>query len=253
VLRRLLALVLVALAAGACQVRTEVGIDVEEDGSGRVTVSVGLDADALERVPQLADQLRTSDLAAAGWDITGPEAGDGGFTWFRAEKGFETPDEATELLEDLAGEDGPLRDLSLRRTRSFARTSFEFRGTVDFSGGLEAFGDDELAASLDGEPLGEDVAAIEERLGQTLDNVFRFQLAVRLPGDVSSNAPSTISNGAVWQPRLSEGAPVMLLASSTEWRTTTLLWLGGAAVALLALVAVLVRRLIRRRGTTFDG
>ena len=52
--RPLVALLAVVLLA-ACQVRTEVAVDVGEDGSGTVTVSVGLDPDAASRVPGLAE------------------------------------------------------------------------------------------------------------------------------------------------------------------------------------------------------
>jgi hypothetical protein len=55
---------LVVLTATACQVRTTVAVDVAKDGSGTVTVAVGLDADALGRVPDLDDDGRstTADL-----------------------------------------------------------------------------------------------------------------------------------------------------------------------------------------------
>ena len=44
-----------------------VGIDVAEDGSGTVTVAVGVDDDLLSRVPGAADRVHLDDLKAAGW------------------------------------------------------------------------------------------------------------------------------------------------------------------------------------------
>ena len=80
----------VATTAG-CRVRTQLAVDVEEDGSGMVTVAVGLDADAVDRVPALDQELRLDDLEAAGWEVTGPSAEDDGLTWFRATKGSPRP------------------------------------------------------------------------------------------------------------------------------------------------------------------
>jgi hypothetical protein len=246
--RRALLALLVVVALAGCQIRTEVGIEVDDDGSGRVSVSVGLDDDAMARVPGLEQELRLDDLRATGWEITGPTPEADGFTWIRGSKPFDTPEEAGRVLAEVAGTEGPFRDFALTRDRSFARTAFGFRGTVDFTGGLESFGDDALAATLDGEPLGEDVAAIEERIGAAIDEAFTFRIAVRMPGDLtSSNAPTRADNGAVWEPRLSEAGPIELAAESEVTRTTTIGLLAAAAVAAVAAVAVLVGVPWRRR------
>ena len=254
-LRAVLAAV-VLLAAG-CQVRTEIGVDVEEDGSGVVSVAVGLDEDALARVPQLDQELRLDDLRATGWTITGPAREADGFTWIRASKPFDTPDAAAGVLAEVSGAEGPFRDFVVARDRRFARTDFTFRGVVDFSGGLEAFGDERLAEVLEGEPLGEDVSAIEERIGRAIDEAFTFRVAVRLPGDLrSSNAPTEAGNGAVWEPRLSEGGPIELAAASQSTRLRTLVLTAVAVVAGLAAVVLVAvpgrRRRRRRRGAAAD-
>lgn len=248
----LAALALVLLAA--CQVRTEVAVDVEADGSGTITVSVGLDPDAASRVPGLAEELRVDDLEATGWTVTGPEVEVDGFTWIRATKPFATPEDAGTVLAELgeiAGTDAPFRDFEVRRERSFARTEYGFTGTVDFSGGLEAFGDDALTAALDGEPLGESVEAIEQRIGQAIDDAFTFRVAVGLPGEVSSNAPTAAANGAVWEPRLSEGRAITLEASSEVVRTRSIVFVAlavaGVVGALTVGALVPLRRARRRR------
>jgi hypothetical protein len=239
---------LVALTATACQVRTTVAVDVAKDGSGTVTVAVGLDADALGRVPDLNDDgrsttadltglARTDDLAAAGWHVTGPAgSADDGFVWIRATKPFGTPEEAVQVLAEVAGRDGPLRDLRVDRHDSFGRTRFTFEGTADLSGGLEAFGDEGLAAALDGEVLGQDPSAIEAELGQPLSEMFSLEVSADLPGD---------SKAAAWTPELG-GEPVDLAATGTV-RDGWVLALTAVAVACgLALVAVVAVGLIRR-------
>lgn len=245
---RALAALLAVLALAACEVRTDVGIEVEEDGSGVVRVAVGLDDDAASRVPRLADELRVDDLEATGWEVAGPSEEADGYTWVRAEKPFATPDDAGRVLAELAPDRGPFRDFVVTRERSFARTSFEFDGTVDFTRGLETFGDEALAEALDGEPLGEDVAAIEERIGAAIDEAFRFRVAVVLPGDLqSTNAPTEASNGAVWEPRLSEEGAIDLHATSRVVRTSTIALTAAAAAAGVAAVAVAVGIPWRRR------
>lgn len=249
-LRRLfstLGLAIVALAATACQVRTEVAIDVAEDGSGTVMVSVGLDPDAVSRAPNLEAELRLDDLRATGWEIVGPEVEADGYRWIRATKPFGTPEEAGSVLAEIAGEDGPFQDFAVTKERSFARTDYDFTGTVDFSGGLEAFGDDALAGALEGEPLGESVEAIEARIGSVIDDAFTFRIAVGLPGDVDSNAPTQASNGAAWEPRLSEGRTIELVASSEVVRTRTYVLTAVAVVAGLAALAIAIGVPIARR------
>ncbi len=60
------------LLLSACQVDTEVTVQVDDGGSGHVVVDVALDAEAVAQVPGLSDELRTDDLAAAGWAVEGP-------------------------------------------------------------------------------------------------------------------------------------------------------------------------------------
>ena len=239
----------VILLSGACKVRTNIGIDVKEDGSGTVTVEVGLDDDAMKKVPHLEESLRTADLTAHGWTLTGPVKEDDGFTYVRVSKPFANPEEAVKILTELSGTDGPFRDFTLTRSRSFAHTKFHFTGTIDFTKGIESFSDSGLAQELDGKPLGDDIKAIEQRINDTLDNVFQFQVRVRMPGGVTSNAPTQAINGAVWQPRLSETGPVRLEASSDSSRWASILGSIAVAVAVVGLVVVLpVLFVLRRRG-----
>jgi hypothetical protein len=253
---RLVALVLaVVLGTTACRVQTEIRVTVEENGSGTVTVGVGFDDDALRRVPNLLQSLRTDDLKTVGWTVVGPRKAADNLTHVEVSKNFANPDEASKVLSELSGSNGPFRDFAITRTRSFARTKFTFTGTVDFTAGLESFGDSELAAQLDGKPLGDDLQAIEQRIGEPLDDVFRFRISLHLPGEVKSNAPVQLAGNAIWQPRLSQAGPMQLKASSTSTRWQTLIPTILAVAAGVTLVFVLVFGLIlgrrsRRRGAS---
>jgi hypothetical protein len=252
-LRRLcLAAVVLAVVLGtsACRVQTDIGVTVKENGSGTVSVAVGFDDDALRRTPSLLQSLRTDDLKAVGWTVVGPLKAADKLTHVEVSKNFANPDEAAKIFTELSGNNGPFRDFAITRTRSFAHTKFTFTGTVDFTGGLESFSDSELAAQLDGKPLGDDLQAIEQRIGEPLDDVFQFRISVHLPGEVRSNAPVQLAGNAVWQPRLSQAGPMQLRASSTSTRWQTLVPTVIAIAAAIALVVVLALRgvsALRRR------
>lgn len=246
-LRLVLLVALVVVFSGACRVRTDIGIEVKANGSGTVTVKIGLDDDAMKQAPNFQQSLKVDDLAAHGWTLTGPVKETDGFTYFSASKPFANPDEAKRIFLEISGAKGPFRDFNITRSRSFARTKFGFSGTVDFTGGIESFSDSDLAAQLDGKPVGEDVKAIEQRINDSLDNVFQIRIAVRLPGDVSSNAPGQAANGAVWQPRLSQQGAVALTATSTSTRWVTIVGALVAVGALIGLVVLAIVRLVARR------
>ncbi len=224
--------------------QTKVTVDVHDDGSGTVEVAVGLDDEALGQLPDLdrsgagdtADLtklVRVDDLKATGWKISEPKTSHG-LTWVRATKRFGTPAEAGQILAELTGPSGGLHDLRLERSRSFGATSYEFSGTADLSGGLEAFGDQGLAAALDGEPLGQDAKAIEQRLGHPMSEMVKLDVDVQLPGQSQS-----------WSPVLG-GKAVAMSSKSTVYDAPVI---GLAVVAVLCLLALGTVLLLRwRRG-----
>jgi hypothetical protein len=239
--RRLLPTVLAILVASACQVRTAVTVDVDDDGSGTVEVAAGLDEEALSNLPDLdgngvsdADDLaalvRTSDLVTSGWTVGEPEAAGDGTTWVRVTHPFGTPEEADQVLAQLTDPDGPLRHLHVTRRDPFGRTQFGFKGTVDLSGGLESFGDEGLAAALGGEALGEDPAAIEARTGQPLEDQFSLEITANLGGASKS-----------WHPRLGD-PPLAMEHDGTVYHWPALALVAVALVAVVALVMVMVWR-----------
>jgi hypothetical protein len=239
----LAAVVLLALAG--CEVRTELNVTVEEDGSGVLELALGLDEDALSRRPDVLDDLDLSDLTDTGWEVTGPAEESDGITWLRAAHRFETPDELGSLVEDVAGADGPFRDFRVTRDDESTESRYRFEGTVDFTAGAGAMAaDPELAEALDAEP----VELIEQRLGAAIDEMVEVQVAVRLPGSVESNAVTQASNVAVWQPSIVEREVVELQATGTVSRSARLVWIGVAVVAGFALVLYLSVRLAGRRG-----
>jgi len=250
--RRLLLLLVGAVLVASCRLELDVNVAVEEDGSGSVEVVVGVDADGIERIGgDLGAVLEVDDLTDAGWVIDGPDLDSDGYTRVRIARSFADADEAAAIFADIAGDEGPFEDFAVRRDPSFARTEWGFTGRVDFSGGLEAFGDDGLAAELDGEPLGQSVEEIEEQLGESLSRLIQVRVGVRLPGDVTSNATTKAGNGAVWQVAFGDG-PIDLEATGKESRASALVAaaIGGVCAGLLVLyglVRVAMRSTAKRR------
>jgi hypothetical protein len=242
--RRLLPTVLALLVASACQVRTAVTVDVDDDGSGKVEVAAGLDEDALSQLPDLdnngvsdgsdlAALVRTSDLVASGWTVGEPKAEADGTTWIRVTHPFGTPEEADQVLAQITDPDGALQHMHVTRRDPFGRTQFGFKGTVDLSGGLESFGDAGLAAALDGKVLGEDPAAIEARTGKPLKDQFSLEITADLVGASKS-----------WHPELGD-PPLDMEHDGTVYHGPALILSAVAMVAVAILVLIMVGRAFR--------
>jgi len=234
-----------------------VGVDADADGTGRVRAAAVLDADAVDELvgeaagdPAESDpatRIKVDDLRAAGWTVTGPEPTDDGGLEVVATHRFGDAAEARRLVAEVAGDPGPFRDVSLRQTRSFFKTRTDFAGTVDLDAGLGAFTDPDLRTALeatDEAPLGVTTAQLEAKLGEAIDRMFGLQVAVRLPGRVTSNAPTETDNGAVWAPSL--GEEVVLEASSERWNVANIVALVAGLLSAAGLVAVLAGRTRRR-------
>jgi hypothetical protein len=244
--RALLGALLLVLVASGCRLELDVNVTVEEDGSGTVEVVTAVDPDGIERIGgDLAAVVELDDLRAAGWSVDGPAEDPDGFTRLRAARRFGNPEEAAAIFDEIAGDEGPFQDFAVRRDTSFASTEWGFTGRVDFTGGIEALGDERLAAELDGEPLGVSAEEIEEQLGDSLDRMIQVRVGVRLPGDVTSNATTKAGNGAVWQVGFGEGT-VDMEAAGRERRWATLAASGAAVLLGVALVVVLLVRLAGR-------
>jgi hypothetical protein len=239
------------LGLSACQATLRVGVDTHGDGSGLVTVTVLLDQDAAKTIPDLAQQLRTSDLQKAGWKITGPTPAQNNGVQVTATKPFRSPSEAILVLGELSGGApgngaGPFNGFRIDQHHGFLTTKTTFHGVVDLTCGLRCFGDAQLQQQLGASDLGIDPTKLQQQAGVILDRIFRFEVGVRLPGSLqSSNAPSQAGNGAQWQPRL--GNKVELTATSQTWNVARVVLLGLAVVAAVLLVALLAGRARRTR------
>lgn len=230
VTRALAALLL--LAGTGCQATLAAGVDARPDGSGTVRAGLGLDADALREVGDLAAVLRVDDLRQAGWKVQGPEEEDDGLTWVRASKPFADPAEAERALAQLSGPGGPFRDFRLTRSGSLLRTRTAFTGTVDLTGGVAGLADPELVERVGGEPVVD-----------SLGGGVRVEVSAGLPGKIRSNAPTTSGGRAVWTPEM--GSQLTLQADAELRRLAPIAYGVAAVLAALGGLVLVVRR---RRG-----
>jgi hypothetical protein len=233
---RPLAVLACVLALVGCQVKVQVDTKVNPDGSGTVTVAVGLDADALSQVGDLKSQLRVSDLQAAGWTVTGPTRAADGYTWVRAAKPFADAAQATQVMAEVNGADGAFRDWTVSRSSSAWSTSWKVTGTVDLSKGMQTFSDPKLDQALGAHGYDDLITQIEKREGKPVSDMVDVQVSVELPGAARTYTPSLADHG-----------PTTVAVSHTQVNKGLGLVVVIGGLALVVLAAVLVRWRISRR------
>lgn len=231
-----------SVMVAGCKVDTLVGLTLEEAGNGAVSIRVGLDDEALRNLGVPFDaSLISNDLLDQGWSVEGPVTADG-LEVIRVTRPFSTIDEANEVLGDITPPGSPFRDFTLDKSSGLFTTTYSFSGQVDFADSLERFADEQLLANL---RPGDDAGPIRQRIAELQDESFPVTVAVRLPGDVQSNAVRQADNGATWTPRVSEGGVTELRAAGEVVPATTRRALVGVAAA--AAIGLGIWALRRRR------
>ena len=246
--RTLLLVAGLTVLAAACRVDTAVEVDIDDDGAGVVTVVFTADADAVVRVPELAEGLRLDDVRDAGWAVDGPiSRGDGGVE-VRAVKEFESSSQLPVVLAEIAGEGVIFSEVVLEQTRSFAESSYEFRAVIDPAPPVEAFSDGALAAIFGGQPFGRPLEDLIAEAGRPQDSLgLEFTLTLldsdeafgastgsyaALGEEPVAVAPEIEGSTAIW--RFSYGDPRAEVSASTTLRDTIApLWLNIARAAAL--------------------
>lgn len=237
-MRRLLVVVVACLLLAGCKVDTSLTINVHDDGSGSVRVRVALDADAVQNAQagggMLEDRVRLGDLQAAGWTVTPWRRAPDGSATVSLRKNFANAGDLAGVIAELSGKDGPLRRVTLERNRGFLSTEYKVTGAADLSKLTAGIADDpEVVAQLTGQRV--DVAQIDQRLAQQINDAFRLRIRFVFPG------------GDVTEVRPEPGKNVSLATSTSQFDTTRALLLAGAVVLGALGVVLLVRGELRRR------
>jgi hypothetical protein len=237
-MRRLLVVVVACVLLAGCKVDTTLTIDVHDDGSGSVRVRLALDADAVQNAQagggMLEDRVRLGDLEAAGWTVTPWRRAPDGSATVSLRKSFANAGDLAGVVAELSGKDGPLQGVTLERNRGFLSTDYKITGDADLSRLTAGIADDpEVVAQLTGQRV--DVAQIDQRLAQQINDAFRLRIRFVFPG------------GDVAEVKPEPGKKVSLATSTSQFDTTRALLLAGAVALGVLGVALLVRGEVRSR------
>jgi hypothetical protein len=185
-MRRLgLVVVSCALLLAGCKVDTTLTIDVNDNGGGTVGVRVALDAEAVQNAEagggKLEDRVRLGDLQAAGWTVSPWRRSPGGGATVSLRKDFANAGELARVVTELTGNAGPLRGVKLERDRGVLSTDYKISGAADLrqlTAGVAA--DPDVVSQLTAQRV--DVAQVEQRLAQEINDAFRLRVRLVLPG-----------------------------------------------------------------------
>jgi hypothetical protein len=236
--RLLLVVVATCLLLAGCKVDTTLTIDVHDNGGGSVRIRVALDADAVQNAQagggRLEDRVRLGDLQAAGWTVSPWRRAPDGSATVSLRKDFANAGDLASVVAELSGKDGPLRGVTLERSRGLLSTDYKVKGEADLSRLTAGVANDpDVVAQLTGQRV--DVAQIDQRLAQEISNAFRLRIRFVFPG------------GDVTQVEPKPGKKVSLATTTTQFDTTRALLLGGAVVLGVLGVVVFIRGEVRRR------
>jgi hypothetical protein len=227
----------------ACKADTTVTVRMRDDGSGRVAVSVVLDADAVKGAEagggKLEERVRVSDLTAAGWTVGAWTRADDGSAALRLSKPFSDPAGATAILAEVSGAVGPLRNLKVTRDEGVVSTKFAVTGTIDLARlGTGVTSDQQLVQSLQGQKV--DVNTVDQALQSAARDALSVKVVADLPG-----GRTTVQGKA--------GASTAVDASSSQVNTTRVGLVALAIVLVAIAIAVLLVPGRRRRRVRPDA
>ena len=171
-----------AVLLSACRIDSVVTLDVKENGTGTLSVVTTADADVVAQAPGLAEELSFDDAKSAGWEVSAPSATKDGGMQVTVSHSFNNPQEASLLLAQLSGANGPFKEMSLTRSGKDTDSTWMLDGRLEVNGGLDAFADPELLKTIGGSPFAATLANSELDIGQAIGVEFR----AFLPGKIES-------------------------------------------------------------------
>lgn len=195
----------------SCRVDQTVTLSVNPNGSGRVIVVVTADKGVVDKAPSLAQDIRTDDLKKAGWKVNGPDKTPAGGLRIELTRSFDTPGEATAVLDQISEERGPLHDIVLARSGKDTNSTWTLAGRLEVSGGLDAFIDNAARELLDVTPY----AAEVEEAGVDLGDAVSITFNAELPGSVDSTTGLQNDGAVTWRIPM-DGSKIDVATTSTH-------------------------------------
>jgi hypothetical protein len=177
-MRRLIALVAAAIVITGCRVDTAIDVAVKPDGSGVITVTATADKAVVDQAPGLARDLRFDDAEKAGWVNDRVSTPPSGGLQVVLHHDFTSAREATALLREVTGANGPLHGVEITRSSNADGVVTELHGTLRVDGGLDAFADPDLLKTIGATPYANDI----EAAGLTPSKAITVAFTASLPG-----------------------------------------------------------------------
>ena len=240
----------VVLTATSCRTLTTVTIASAPNGSGTVTASALLDADAVAHLGgEVAKVVRVADLRSAGWAVRIASTKDGGVR-ITASKPFARPAELQAVLSELGGrgERGVFRDWHLRVDDGFVGTDYHLDGRIALTGSLDQFSDAKVAAALDGFATGRSPEELAAEL-KANPGAFGLVVAAHLPGDVQRASGLRVRADSGRYPNAAfvvgggtSSTTVVDVLSARTGRTAIYLCASGLVCVLLGAYLIVARR-----------
>lgn len=176
-LRHLVLMICGVLALAGCQLDVVADVVIEADGTGTITVTAEADAELVEQVPTIADDLVLDDIIEAGWTVDGPNPTDGGGLLLTITHDFEGDKEATSLLQSLGP---PYNDPEIRRGQNDDTAANTVRVNLGLPNGFADFADDELISAVGSVPFEEQFEQSGVDPATAMTSVFRLTI----PGEI---------------------------------------------------------------------
>ena len=207
----LLCLAVVLLAATSCRADIFLDIDVSHTEGGLVTVSVVVDDEVLEWLPDWARQVETSDLVAAGWEVQISSSGEK----LSVQKPFSTDAQLAALLAEIGGPDGSANgpanglfgDSELAVSYDGATSSYSLSLAVNLVHDVADLINPATANLFGGNLFGVPTQELTRRAGQDLNETVGLVVRATVPqGEARLPISGTL--------RLNEGGTQQLLVTS---------------------------------------
>ena len=227
------------LALSSCRVDQSISLNVKPNGSGTVTVVVTADKAIVDKAPSLSQDIRTDDLKKAGWEVTGPTKTKTGGLTITLSHAFNTPTEATAIINQVSEERGPLHDMLLTRSGKDTNSTWTLAGRLEVTGGLNSFIDDAGLQLLDVSPYASEVSEAGLDLGDAVGITF----SASLPGKVDATTGLQKDNAITWQIPM-DGSKVDVATTSTHVAVGTSIARVGRTLILALLVLWIVATVI---------
>jgi hypothetical protein len=227
--RGLIALLCMVLLCAGCKVDANTTIQLNRDGSGTVSVRITLDRQAVSLIQSgggtLEKRVVLTDLKTHGWKVSAWQRQSGGSAAITLSHPFQNGAELTQVLTDLTGKNGVLREARLTRTRNVFESQDGVSVTADL-GKLRSGvrNDKELASRL--KAAGINVDQVDFVLGSQLQDAFTLGVTLGIPSGQTTTAHLTSG----------QSDTVAVSTSKVQWNRIMLAGIGGMLVFLALLL-----------------